>query len=487
MSRPRDVEATATAAETRPDEDSRTDPRGPHLFIVLHCDVPLAGGARYRLADVDEVIFARGPERSSAREVTADGRLLTLRIAGTFVSRTHARLVRAHQSWLLVDADSRNGTFVNGERVTRAMLADGDVFEIGRTLFMFAASLASPHAVAGDRDGPVTGEPLATLLPALEVSHARLAAVARATLPILLLGDSGAGKEIAARAIHDMSGRSGAFVAMNCAAIPRGLLESQLFGHVKGAFSGAVRDEPGYLRAAHQGTLFLDELGDLPLASQAAFLRVLEEGAVTPVGTTRAVPVDVRVVAATNRPLHDLVAQRTFREDLLARLSGFTHRLLPLRERACDLGLLVAALLPRIAGENAARVSFTPEAGLALVRHPWPLNIRELRHCLMSAMVIAQGGPIGATHVEPALANALDVKSVGPGSHRGSDVPLSSSGSRGSSDESADVLSERLVASLTEHRGNVAAVARAFGKAPTQIHRWMKQLNLDPDAFRGEK
>ena len=260
-----------------------------------------------------------------------------------------------------------------------------------------------------------------------------------------------------------MSERQGPFVAINCAAIPPGLLESQLFGHVKGAFSGAVRDEPGYFRAAHGGTLFLDELGDLPLPSQAAFLRALEEASVVPVGTTKPVAVDVRVVAATNRPLHDLVATRAFREDLLARLSGFTHRLLPLAERIEDIGTIVAALLPKLAGDDAGRVLFTPEAGAKLVAHDWPLNVRELRHCLASALVIAAGAPIGVDHVAPALAGA-------PRSTR-----------------SSDDLRAQLVAALTTHHGNVAAVARAFGKAPIQVHRWMKQLSLDVNAFRPEK
>jgi transcriptional regulator with GAF, ATPase, and Fis domain len=291
----------------------------------------------------------------------------------------------------------------------------------------------------------------------------------------LLLGESGTGKEIAARAIHDISGRSGAFVAMNCAAIPHGLLESQLFGHVKGAFSGAVRDEPGHFRAAHQGTLFLDEIGDLPLASQAAFLRVLEESAVVPVGTTRPIRVDARIVAATNRPLQELVTAGSFRADLLARLSGFTHRLLPLRERSCDLGLLVAALLPRLA-TDPSRIAFTPEAGLRLVGHSWPLNVRELRHCLASALVIADGAPIGAAHVEPALANAI----------AGTESKATGSASARASAEGED-LRARVTASLETNAGNVAAVSRDLGKAPTQIHRWMKQLGLDPNAFRREK
>lgn len=456
------VEATATDASGRGRRDGAGEARAPFLFVVFHCDGPSVPGARFALDKTDEVVVARGPARRASRTTTPDGRVLTLELPGTFVSRIHARIVRAGTSWVLTDAGSRNGTFVNGEKITRAVLADGDVLECGRTLLRFRTSLPFPEGLAPDLEHVAAGSPLGTLVPALEASHRRLAAVAASRLPVLLLGESGAGKEVAARAVHDASRRSGPFVAMNCAAIPPGLVESQLFGHVRGAFSGAVRDELGFFRAAHRGTLFLDELGDLPLASQAAFLRVLEEGAVVPVGTTKPIAVDVRVVAATNRPLHELVAARTFREDLLARLSGFTHHLLPLRERIEDLGLVVASLLPSLT-EDPSRVLVTPAAASLLVEHEWPLNIRELRHCLASALVIAAGAPLDAAHVTPALNQS-------PRSVR-----------------SPDDLQAKLVASLKTHRGNVAAVARAFGKGPTQVHRWMKQLGLDVSAFRPEK
>ena len=187
-----------------------------------------------------------------------------------------------------------------------------------------------------------------------------------------------------------------------------------------------------------------------------------------PVGTTRPIAVEARVVAATNRPLHDLVVQGVFRADLLARLSGFTHRLLPLRERICDLGLLIAALLPRLAGADADRVTFTPEAGLRLLRYGWPLNVRELRHCLAAAIVMANGAPLDVAVLEPSLTNAVHAARKPPGS-------------------SEQDLRTRLVTALQARAGNVAAVARDFSKAPTQIHRWMKQFELDPNAFRAKK
>ncbi len=458
----RDSEATATAAEAESRSQNAKGELAPFLFAALHCEAPWLGGARYRLSGTDEVRFVRGNARTVSRCSSPEGRTLTVHIPGTFVSREHARLLRVGSSWVLDDLGSRNGTYLNGTRIERASLSDGDVFECGRTLFVFRAAL--PVGSAGPPDHvPTEVGPLSTLLPALDASHARLTSIAQSMLPILLLGESGTGKEVLASAVHQASRRTGAFVALKCAAIPAGLLESQLFGHAKGAFSGAVRDELGYFRAADRGTLFLDELGDLPLASQAVFLRALEESVVVPVGTTRPIAVDVRLIAATNRNLHELVAAGSFREDLLARLEGFTHRLVPLRERREDLGALVAALLPRVTTLDPARVTFTAEAGLALLRHEWPLNVRELRHCLAAAVVLAAGQPLALEHVAPSLAQANSRKS--------------------STTQGAD-LEGSLRASLTTHAGNVAAVARSFGKAPAQVHRWLKAFGIDVNDFR---
>src|SRR5262249_27731601 len=197
----------------------------------------------------------------------------------------------------------------------------------------------------------------------------------RTPLSVLLFGETGTGKEVLAGAIHRTSARTGAFVAANCGALPAALVESQLFGHVRGAFTGAVRDGPGFVRAADRGTLFLDEIGDLAPPAQAALLRVLEEYEVVPVGTTRAVHVDVRVIAATHRPLDQMAERGEFRQDLYARLAGFVQRIPPLRERREDLGLLVGGVL----GRNPPRrphVRLRPGGGPDFFRPPRPPNVR---------------------------------------------------------------------------------------------------------------
>ena len=312
---------------------------------------------------------------------------------------------------------------------------------------------------------------LRTLIPELEESHAALARVARkSTVPVLLLGPTGSGKEVLAREVHAQSARTGPFVAVNCGALPAALVESLLFGHVKGSFSGAGQDEIGFVRAADGGTLFLDEIGDLPAASQAALLRVLQEREVIPVGATRALQVDVRVVAATHRLLDALSAPDTggFRSDLLARLKGYTHRLPALRARMPDFGVVLADVLTEVAGERAASLTLALDAARAMLAYSWPLNIRELHQAMASAVALATEDTLEARHL--------------PGEVLAGPAPSSSHDAAPRED---DPLRAQLVSLLHEQRGNVTAVARAMGKAPAQIHRWMRRFQIDPDVYRG--
>ncbi len=209
----------------------------------------------------------------------------------------------------------------------------------------------------------------------------RLDRLAASSLSLLLLGETGTGKEVIARAVHARSGRPGPFIAVNCGALPKELVESSLFGHVRGSFSGAVRDEVGFVRAANAGTLFLDEVGDLPLAAQSALLRVLQESEVNPIGSNQPVRVDVRILAATNRPLDRMIEESVFRGDLYARLAGFIAKLPPLRERKADLGQLAAAW---IADGRLPEVRFRREAIERLLEHEWPFNVRELLQALQA-------------------------------------------------------------------------------------------------------
>ncbi|MFO1300331.1 MAG: PEP-CTERM-box response regulator transcription factor [Burkholderiaceae bacterium] len=215
---------------------------------------------------------------------------------------------------------------------------------------------------------------------------------------VLLLGESGTGKEVLARALHQLSPRSGKrFVAINCAAIPEALLESELFGHEKGAFTGAVKQTPGKIEVADGGTLFLDEIGDLPLPLQSKLLRFLQERKIERIGGRSEIGVDVRVVCATHRNLRELIAQGTFREDLFYRLSEIVITIPPLRERAGDAALLAHSFAQRFAKQNGRdRLVLGEDALDAIARHRWPGNVRELENCIKRAVIMADGAAIRA-------------------------------------------------------------------------------------------
>ena len=455
------------SSTTREDVQGQVRPRsGPEptpafLFRLIECESPVSLPARSCLRGVDEVAFGRRPERSA--EVS--DRKLALGLPDHFLSTSHATLRRSDQGWLLRDAGSKNGTLVGGVRIEERLLADGDLIEVGRTLLLFRAALAAPagaptHLEASSLGVRVPG--LLTLDPALEAALLRLRAVAPSRLPVVFIGETGTGKELAAAALHALSGRSGPLVAINCAAIAPSLLESQLFGHKKGAFSGALEDAPGLLRSSDRGTLFLDEVGELTPIAQAALLRVLAQGQVLPVGGTQTVPVDLRLACATNRDLTTMVAAGTFRADLLSRLQGLVLVLPPLRQRLSDLGLLVSALLRRHARDPAA-VRLLPEAARALAWHRWPLNVRELDQALASALLLSGGKPIGFEHL--------------PEEVRSEPRPVVRSAALDAADGE---LRARLVALLVEHGGNVSAVARVLGKGRTQVVRWVQRLGIDP-------
>ncbi|MCA8921097.1 MAG: sigma-54-dependent Fis family transcriptional regulator [Planctomycetes bacterium] len=226
--------------------------------------------------------------------------------------------------------------------------------------------------------------------------------VASSPLPVLVRGETGTGKELIARALHDLSGRKGPFVATT-GQIPEGLIESELFGHVKGAFTGADRDKVGYFEAAANGTLFLDELGDLPQSVQVKLLRAIQEKEIVRVGESKPRKVNARLVAATWRDLDAEVAAKRFREDLLYRLNVLTLWLPPLRERGDDLLVLAEAFLQRAAAENGRRLSFGEDAKQRLLAHGWKGNVRELENACMGMAVLAAEDVLGAEDVDMAL------------------------------------------------------------------------------------
>ncbi len=428
----------------------------PQLIVALECDRPLSGSTRHLLADTAEVRLGRG-ERGSLRVAEAGVRRLELRIPDPAMSIDHARLLSVRGRWLLEDAGSKNGSVVNGQEVPRAMLLDGDLIELGHTMFVYRDAVPASKRDTADLDG---GE-LLTFAGGFADALDAMVRIASTSVSVAVLGETGTGKEVVARALHARSGRAGAFIPVNCGALPENLVESMLFGHRKGAFSGATEDRLGLVRSADKGTLFLDEIGDLPLPSQTAFLRVLQEQEVTPVGDSRPQRVDFRLVTATHRSLEALIDQGEFRADLFARIAGLTIQIPPLVERREDLGLLVGTLLRRHGG-TALQI----RAARALFAYHWPLNVRELEKVLSTAVAIAGGKAIRVEHLPETLRS--DAKAIAVVETQ----------------READRLRERLVALLQRHEGNVSAVAKAMGKGRMQIHRWIKRFELELASFR---
>lgn len=295
---------------------------------------------------------------------------------------------------------------------------------------------------------------------------------------ILLTGESGTGKEMVARAIHKHGNRADKpFIAVNCAAIPEGLLESEMFGHRKGAFTGAISDRVGRFMQADKGTLFLDEVGDMPLALQAKILRALQERVIEPVGDSRERRVDVRVIAATNKNLLEAVANKEFREDLYYRLNVFPIPLPPLRERAEDIAPLArhfAHVLGATAGKRIA--GFSADALQAMANYPWPGNIRELQNCVERATIVASTNTIEENDLPAYLFGSRPMdSSTGPFLAEGAGFPENLEAAL------AEVEKSYILAALQETNGVQAAAAQLIGISERSLWYRLKKLEIHVD------
>ena len=477
--------APESTADRPKDKVGSGTPELPYLFCAFQADddgtfVP----SRHVLFEIGEVTIGRGTEPSVTRQSAVRGSSpapasLVLRFADAWMSGNHATLRQLGDTYVLRDCGSRNGSFVNGARVDEKTLADGDVLELGNLFFVFRKALrGSPTDRADTRLTDLTeSSPLRTISPELGRVFARTLAAAPSELTICLGGETGTGKEVVARAVHERSLRRGAFVAVNCSSIAPSLVESELFGYRKGAFSGATEHRDGLVKSADGGTLFLDEIGDMPLPAQAALLRVLQEREVLPVGGTRTIPVDIRVIVATHKDLGELVTQGLFRADLKARLLGLSTHLPPLRDRKEDLGVLCHALLRRHFRDHVPAVSLA--AARALFAHDWPFNVRELDRRIAGAAVLREGSALEPDHLlfedgsgrpsrPPAGASMQPVgASMAP--------PHAADASLSPEDEArkAEVL-----AALEAHDWNITSAAKAMGKARSQMQRWMIRFQL---------
>lgn len=388
-------------------------------------------------------------------------------LGGDGVSRRHAllRLDGAEHALVIEDLGSRNGVRVNGRLVASARLAAGDVVRLGGWVGVVTAKPGAWSEVApGLFGGQRLREAMAPLLRA-----------AASDLPVVLEGETGTGKEVVARALHGFSGRSGALVAVNCAALPEGLAEAELFGYRRGAFTGADRASAGYFRSADRGTLLLDEVSDLPLSLQAKLLRVLEQREVQPLGEVRPVPVDVRLVVAGQQSLARAVEEGRFRADLLARVEGVTVVLPPLRERREDVLPLFSELVARLGGAVPAVESDFVER---LVAHDWPFNVRELVLLVRRLRVLHADEPtLRAEHLPERM---LGVRPSSP-QHAAPAARTSPASPRAEVDA---VELPALVAALRASGGNVARASALLGITRQRAYRLMEGHAVDLEALR---
>jgi transcriptional regulator with GAF, ATPase, and Fis domain len=409
------------------------------------------------------------------------------------VSRNHARIFLEGSSWVLRDLSSRNGSIVNGRYLTEHRLRDLDEIRIGDAIFKFVeegAAAYAPYRIDGLRARRPSSAGSARELAAKAsladlVGGYQIGAIARdieriapTELSCMILGETGTGKEVVAGAIHRLSGRKGSLQAINCAAIPHNLLESELFGYRRGAFSGADRDKPGLIKLADGGTLFLDEIGDMPLEAQAKLLRVLQAKEVFPLGATTAERVDVRVACATHRNLREQVRDGKFRGDLFARLNEHAVVLPPLRRRKEDIYLLAKTFAARYGRPD---VGLTFSFMLALEHYDWPYNVRELESCIKRGLALTGGAPLDAKHLPQDVADRM--KEYGDKTRP--KAPSSVSAEIPPPKRGAPTEAE-LRALLERHQGNVAAVGRELGKERMQIHRWLKKYGISLDGYRNE-
>ena len=425
------------------------------MFIGLSGDEPCLPSARISLAKLDEIVVGRGTTRATAYE----GRRLVLSLPDSRMSSRHSLITNTGGGrWALKDLGSKNGTWIGHQRVEKPhALADGDVTIVGHTALIF-------RETGGELEDafelPPTADPgLLTLNAEATSQFSSLVKAAQTDVAIELAGASGTGKELAARAVHAVSQRLGRFVAFNCGSCSPSMIESELFGHTSGAFTGAVNARIGLIRSADRGTIFLDEIAELPPAAQTTLLRVLQEREIRPLGSDRVERVDLRLITATLKNLDAEVAAHRFRPDLRARLLGIRVCIPTLRERIEDLGWLTAMFLKQAsAGRD---LTFTADAVTALYTYSWPLNIRELQHAIKAACALARDR-IEPSHLPEPVRRSLAARPSAPEQLSPSDVEHRNA----------------LVRTLERFDWNVSATARELGKDPKQVRRWIRRFKI---------
>lgn len=433
-------------------------PASSGTFRVVRWVFPATDGPITNLSGATAAVVGRGESCATV-------------LPGAEISRNHAEFYRNGPLTIVRDMGSRNGSFVNGQRVREAPVAPRDVVRLGEWIgvvmdvaTMDTASLAFGTIGPGLYGGPRLRE---AVEPALKAAQSDLA--------VVLEGETGTGKEIVARAIHGASGRQGRYLAVNCAALPETLAEGEMFGYRRGAFTGADRANPGHFRAAHGGTLLLDEVCDLPLALQAKLLRVIEQREVLSLGESQPFAIDTRIVAAAQGALERAVAEKTFRADLYARLDGLTVKLPPLRERIEDVPYLFARMLHEGSGGRPPAVD--PLLVEQLCLYDWPLNVRELTTLVRRLLVLhGHDGRLKRDHLPARLGRHVRAADLDPAVR--DSAPAEATPAAEIDRDEFDYA--RLVNALRRHAGNVSRAAADTGLSRQRAYRLI-QAKQDVD------
>lgn len=458
----------------KPNGPPDNGPNSAHAALFAAALGDLAGDAVFLDNDLNVVHGT-----ASARELLGD----TFRLGDPI-----ARVLCTSSIDRPVAAALAAGTAVSGlvhredsHGLRRAIRVRATPLRAGTTRLGWMLLLEDDASARGEATGAVMFHGMWTQDPAMKRMFHIVQRAALRESSVLVRGETGAGKELVAHAIHTLSPRAkGPFRALNCAALPPSLLESELFGHVKGAFTGAVRDQPGIFRSAHGGTLFLDEVAELPVELQAKLLRVLETHTVLPVGGREPVAVDVRIVAATHQSLREAVERKTFRADLMYRLRVVPVFLPPLRARAGDLALLTDRFIDefnqREKGRQIVRVS--PAARTALQRYSWPGNIRELRNVLEYAYVVGDGPVLSVSDLPLELTEELSGQESAPVASAPASAPQSLPPPTMPHASDDSLLRRRVEQALARSDGNRERTAKILGISRVTLWRWLKELGL---------
>lgn len=384
-----------------------------------------------------------------------------LQIHDATAAGRHARLERREEGWVLKDLRTTQGTWINNNRIVEAILNDGDWIRCGKSEVLFLKTDHQEEFPISSRN-PEWNDLLKSLSSVAQTEHS-----------ILLLGPSGTGKDVIAQALHKQSKRRpGPFVSVNCGALTESLVESELFGHLKGSFTGALNDRKGAFEAARGGTLFLDEIGDLPMTLQSKLLRALENAEIRPVGADRIVKTNVRIIAATHQNLFDKVQDGSFRSDLFYRLNVVCVSPPALAERMEDFEDLLYGFCRQM------RVRFSVDAIRRLQGHPWPGNIRELRNVVARASALFPRTSIEETHVERLLGRspctgAQEFSQEGPGENLAAPMPVIQ-----------EIERQMILKRLRANKGNQRRTASDLGLPKSTLHDRIRAYGIDLASFR---